>query len=127
MRVVVDTSVMIDYLRRRSAQTSLYASLIGKAGMVLSLISVAELYSGKSAWRNEEQRKLVEDMLSGVEIIVPTIGIAKEAGRLRLTNQLTLPDAFIASLALDLVVPLVTLNTSDFQRIKGLKLYPSMS
>lgn len=123
MKVVVDTSVAIDFLRRRTAKKSIFAILSGKVELVISLITVAELYTGKSVWNNQQQQKLVEEMLLGVEIITPTLDTAREAGRLRAANTLSLADAFIAALAIKLKLPLATLDTKDFSQIKELKLY----
>lgn len=124
MKVVIDTSVAIDYLRMGDSKETLYMTLSGKEEFVMSLITVAELYSGRSAQKNEKQKELIEKMLKGVEVVIPSLDTAKEAGKLRAEYQLSLGDAFIAALALDLNVRLATLNVRDFKQIKGLKLLP---
>ena len=91
--------------------------------MIISLITIAELYSGKSA-KKEKQKEIIEKILESLEIIIPDIKIAKEAGKLRAEYHLSLGDAFIAALALDLNVPLATLDVRDFNQIDGLKMLP---
>lgn len=121
MRIIVDTSIIIDYLRTKDLN-SLYAKLITDNTLIVSLISIAELYSGKSI-RKKEQKEIIEKIIDSLEVIIPDIKIAKNAGRLRAEYQLSLSDAFIAALTLDLDLPLATLDYSDFKKIKGLKLY----
>lgn len=124
MKVVIDTSVAIDYLRRGDSKKTLYMTLSRKEEFVMSLVTVAELYAGRSAQKEEKQKGLIEEMLRGVEVIIPSLDTAKEAGKLRAEYQLSLGDAFVAALALDLNVPLATLDVRDFKKIDGLKMLP---
>ncbi len=122
MRIIIDTSILIDYLRTKDFNSK-YAKLKTENDLIISLITIAELYSGKSA-KKEKQKKIIEKILESLEIIIPDIKIAKEAGKLRAEYQLSLGDAFIAALALDLNVPLATLDVRDFKQIDGLKMWP---
>lgn len=124
MRVVIDTSVAIDYLRRGDSKKTLYMTLSRREEFVMSLITVAELYSGRSAQKEEKQKELIKEMLRGVEVIIPSLDTAIEAGKLRAEYQLSLADAFVAALALDLNIPLATLDIRDFKKIDGLKILP---
>lgn len=124
MKVVVDTSVAIDYLRRRDSEKSLYVKLSKHVEIIMSLLAVAELYSGRSVQQEGLAKKNLEEMLTGVEIIIPTIETVKIVGRLRARYDLSLPDAFVAALVLDLNIPLATLDVRDFKQIDGLKMWP---
>lgn len=122
MEAVIDTSVLIDYLRKAD-EGCLFLRIENSVKMHISLITVAELYSGRSAQKSDKIKKMIEEMLEGMEIVIPTVDLAKKSGYLREKYQLSLPDALIAALALDLNIPLATLDIRDFKQIKGLKLW----
>ncbi len=123
MKIVVDANVIIDHLRRNVSDT-LYASLFEKGHIfMMSIVTIAELYSGKSAQVEGWQRVDLEQLLSGVEIISPTLSTAKLVGKLRIEHKLSLGDAFVAALALEMAIPLTTFNTRHFQHIPSLNLY----
>lgn len=90
--------------------------------LIVSLITVTELYSGKSV-QTAKGRKVLEDILAGVEIRIPDLELAIKAGELRAKYQLSLADSYIACLAMDLGLPLSTFDLSDFGKIKELKIY----
>ena len=121
MVIVVDTSVLIDFLRQPQKQGCLFLQLAKKYDLAVSFITIAELYSGKSS-QNQEGIKILETLLSGVAVHFPDGELLKEAGTLRCAYNLSLADAFIAALALRLKIPLSTLNTKDFLKIKDLTL-----
>mgnify|MGYP001575620405 CR=1 FL=1 len=123
MKVVVDTSIIVDFLRRQTDSDSYYIQLKQKEVVVISLITVAELYSGRSAYE-AKQNQYIQNIVHTAEVVIPTQETAKMAGRLRLDYSLSLADAFIAALALDLNVPLATLNVRDLKQIDGLKMLP---
>lgn len=123
MEAVIDTSILIDYLRKAD-KDCLFLQIIHQAKMYISLITVAELYSGRSAQKSDKIKKMIKEMLEGIEIVIPTVDLAKKAGYLREKYQLSLPDAFIAALALEKNILLITLDKRDFSRIDGLKMRP---
>jgi len=120
--VVVDTSVLVEHLRL-GGKKSQYARTVDRIEPIISFVTVAELYSGKSAWK-EEHAKEIETLLAGVEVKFAGRQRSKEAGRLRADRELTLPDAFIAGLAVELGLPVFTLNKRDFAKVAGIKFYP---
>lgn len=117
----MDTSVLIDFLRRQQRRHCLFLQLVKKYDPAISFITAAELYSGKSS-QTKEGSKTLKTLLSGLAIHFPDEALLKEAGVIRCKYNLSLADSFIASLALRLKAPLATLNTKDFVKIKGLKL-----
>lgn len=123
MKIIIDTSVIIDYLRTKNLQ-SLFIRIEKTHEIVLSLITVAELYSGRSVQMEGEDKETLDGIVGGAEIIIPDLTAVKNVGRLRSEYQLSLGDAFVAALALDLNVPLATLDARDFKQIDGLKLWP---
>ncbi len=119
--IVVDTSVLIEFLRVNDRET-VYETILDKGFLpVLSFISVAELWAGKSVWENEEIRSVLEKLISGVRVVYPNYEMLTKSGRLRAEYGISLPDCFIASVALDRNLPLVTLNKKDFLPITSLQ------
>ncbi|MGD1154588.1 MAG: type II toxin-antitoxin system VapC family toxin [Terriglobia bacterium] len=116
MTILLDTSVMIDTLRRRRGRQELLESLLREGhDLACCAINIAEVYSGM---RPEEVRATAEffDNLKYVEI---DRGTARNAGELRAKwrrrgKTLSLPDAMIAAVALSLNLPLATDYAKDF-------------
>lgn len=123
MKIVIDTSVIIDYLRTKNLQ-SLFIRIEKTHEIVLSLITVAELYSGRSVQKEGDDKETLDGIVGGAEIIIPDLTAVKSVGKLRAEYKISLGDAFVAALALDLNVPLATLDVRDFKKIEGLKMLP---
>ena len=66
MEAVIDTSILIDYLRKAD-KDCLFLQIIHQAKMYISLITVAELYSGRSAQKSDKIKKMIKEMLEGME------------------------------------------------------------
>ena len=122
MKVVADTSILIDFLRAKNPEKSIFYRLNQDNYLIISLITAAELFSGKSAQIKSGREKL-NSLFEGVEIRIPDMEDAFRAGEIRYLHQLTIADAFVASLALKLNIKLATLDQKAFKRIKNLKLY----
>ena len=122
MKVVVDTTVFVDFLRTKNLQ-SLFVRIKNTHQIVVSLITIAELYSGKSVQRDGPEMAEMEKIIQGVEVVIPDINVAKEVGKLRAQYDLSLADAFIAALAIESGLPLATLNKRDFAKVKELELF----
>ncbi len=122
-KILLDTSAVIDFLRRPDKENSLFYKLADEE-LTISIITHSELYAGKSIWEKKEVRKTVEQTLSGLNIIALTPDISQKAGYIKARNQrVSLIDAIIAATALVHKLELVTLNIKDFQEIKGLTLF----
>lgn len=120
-KVLVDTSVLIDFLRRPKRRDSWYLNLAKQNQLVVSLITVAEIYSGRSA-QTKAGKKVLEGILAGVEIRIPNLNIAMTAGAMRAKLDLSLADAFIASLGIVAKLPLASFNSKHFAKVVGLDL-----
>lgn len=123
MRVVLDASVFIDFLRRPESEKLLSRKIIEKEYLIFSLVTVAELYSGKSVWEEGKARELLLKVLETAEIVIPSFEDAREVGKLRAAYQISLGDAFVAQLAIQRNYPLATLDKKAFGEIARLKLY----
>lgn len=119
-QLVVDTSILIEFLRVKQKRTT-YQYILEKNFLpVVSFITVAELWAGKSVWEDAKIKENLEKLFSGMKIVYPNFKVLVRAGELRAKYNISLLDAFIAALALEENLPLVTLNKKDFLRIKDL-------
>lgn len=116
MRSIIDASVVIHWLRTGD-------DLLEDVDGVISTVTIGELFVGASAQKGGKQRESILEVLKGWKQISPSLETAILAGELRYKYKLALGDAFVAALALEENLPLATLDSSDFQKIKGLKLY----
>lgn len=122
-KLLLDTSVIIDFLRRKDKdQTLLYR--ISDQDLYISIITHTELYAGKSIWEINLAKQTLEKVLQGITILPLEKDVSLKAGRLKAYNHnISLLDCIIASTAPSSKLELVTLNVKDFESIKGLKLF----
>lgn len=120
-RVLVDTSVLIEFLRVRNRKT-VYEEILHKKYLpVISFITSAELWAGSSVWQSKKKKEILKNLLLGIEIILPSLPTLKLSGKLKVTYNISLADAFIAACALENKLPLLTLNLKDFEKVRGIK------
>lgn len=121
--LVVDTDIVIDYLRQENKKT-LLKNLLKQSHirLLLPAIVLTELWRGKSIKQSQEKQK-VEKLLRRLKITVAGKNISKTAGELlRKYSHLMLADALVAATAIDLKGKLVTLNEKHFQAITNLSI-----
>jgi len=110
---VIDTSILIDHLRQRAEATRWLIEHEAE-GLLLSVITRAEILSGMRAPEEEKTRAL----LSAFATLPVDERVADAAGEYRRrywrSHQLLLPDALIAATARVHGCVLATLNTRDF-------------
>jgi predicted nucleic acid-binding protein len=116
MRLLLDTSVLIDALRLRHRRRELLAELV-QAGHTLATtaLNVAEVYAGMLP--NEAQR--TEAFLGALECHDLTATSGRRAGALKQQwgkkgRTLALADMIVAAIALELGCTLMTDNRKDF-------------
>lgn len=107
-RFLYDTDVIIDHLQGRRA-------LPADQDVAYSVVTRAELYAGAST------EDVIDSFLEPFNEIVVNGDVANEAGRLRRSTSIKLPDALIAATAMLTRRTLVTRNARDFKKVKGLK------
>ncbi len=116
-RYLIDSNVVIDFsLNRFDKKSKEFLSKIIDAESNLSFVNKIELL-GFSSVEPEIIEFIEKSDIFGIDddIIVRTISIRK-------FHRIKLPDAIIAATALTNNLILITHNTSDFKKIKGLKL-----
>lgn len=121
--VLVDTSVIIDFLRRKDKENTVFFRLLNKKQQLFcSIITHTELYSGRFIWTNNHAKETLTTTLLAIKILFLTEEISQQAGKIRATENIAILDAIIAATAIEHKLSLVTLNRKDFEKIKGIKL-----
>lgn len=125
MKLLLDTTVLIDVLRKRGKRRKLLEELVSMGHeLTTSVICVAEVYA--SLRPGEEIRAQL--FLRDLSCYPVTDRIAVRAGvikceRSRTGKTLSMTDMFIASTALEYNFSFMTDNLKDFP-IEELKIYP---
>ena len=125
--VILDTNIIIDHIRqKKGAETALkkIVRTIPKEAFFISIITIQELYEGKSTKGEEEDRYLLAT-IAPLKILPYSYETAKLAGEIARDSgkPLEFPDAAIAATAIINNCELFTLNKKDFQTIKDLRLF----
>jgi predicted nucleic acid-binding protein len=116
MRILLDTSVLIDVLRLRNRRRELLLELVQTGhALCTSAINIAELYAGMRPWEEQHTDDLVA-MLDCYELSKTT---GRVAGTLKgqwakKGRTLALTDTIIAAIALEHHCALMTDNRKDF-------------
>ena len=122
--VVLDTNIIIDHLRRQPEKSLLIKIFkrIPEEVFAVSVVSIQELYEGKST-RDEEKERHLLSTLASLEILPYTTEVAKLAGTIArdLRKPIELADAAIAATTILNNAQLFTLNNKDFIGIKNLE------
>ncbi len=125
--VVLDTNIIIDHLRLQKAQTDSLLMQIAKQKpkevLALSMLSVQELYEGRSTMDPQKEQYLLAT-ISPLKILSYTYEVAKTAGEIArdLKRPIELADAAIAATAILTGSFLLTTNKKDFIGIDKLRL-----
>jgi tRNA(fMet)-specific endonuclease VapC len=125
MKLLLDTSILIDVLRLTNQRSSWLAELVrGGHTLATTTLNIAELYAGMRP--AEEVR--TEALLSGLELHELSGTAARLAGRLKNTwarkgRTLTLADMIVAAIAIERGCALLTDNRRDFP-MPEVELYP---
>src|SRR6202167_724084 len=112
MRLLLDTSVLIDVLRRRHGRRELLAELVrGGHTLATSALNIAEVYAGM---RPDEEAR-TKAFLNALPCHESTASVSEMAGRLkrqwaRKGRTLTLADTLVAAVALEKGFTLATDN-----------------
>lgn len=108
--LLLDTDVLIDHFRGRRP-------LVLDSATALSVVTRAELFAGRMF--DEDAGRLALAAMVELPVDRP---VAEEAGRVRRTTGIRLPDALIAATAIVHGLRLVSRNRRDFARVDGLEL-----
>ncbi len=120
MTALLDTSVVIDCLRRQPRAIAFFKALDAQPS--ISVITIAEVMAGA---RNAAEERDAADMWRLVKVLRVDADIALRAGALvriyASSHAVELPDALIAATAERSNLRLATLNTKHFPMFARLK------
>ena len=124
--VILDTCIIIDHLRtggKKESKLMAIARKKPKESLAISMISVQELYEGKST-RDEEKEQLMLATVTPLRILPYTYEVAELAGKIArdLKRPIELADAVIAATAIVSGALLLTLDKKDYHGIKDLSI-----
>ena len=125
MKLVIDTSILIDYLSGGVRWENLLDKLEKDDEIYLPTIVIFELFSGGST-SDPKTSERINDFIKYFQKIELTEKIARSAGELfrDVNKNLGAPDYIITASALEMNARLVTLNKKHFEQIPSLSLYP---
>lgn len=123
--MLIDSSLIIDFLRRKNKSECWFYSLVtGDKQLMVSVITQAELYAGKSVWEKKRARDELGLIFSALKILPLSEDIAISAGKIRAVYGIDLIDSIIAATAISKSAPLATMDYKHFKPIANLKLAP---
>jgi len=122
--MVVDTSIFIEFLRKKDKTKTVLYSLPETTTIAISSVTLYELLMGATdKSKNKDVKILTEDLL----ILSLDQEVAKKSAEIyhqlrNENNMIEFRDIFIAATCLVHNMPLKTLNNKHFERIEGLKI-----
>ena len=122
--VLIDTSLIIEYLRKTNKEKTLFWEIINTYECYISSVTVFELYSGAKETSHYEALDTVLAYLTILPFDTEQAKISSSLfQKLKAKNKLIeFRDIFIASSAIAKKIPLATLNKKHFKRIDALEL-----
>ena len=123
--VVVDTDV-VSFLFKNHPLAQAYQAILAGRPLAVLLITLAEVEYGMEAKnRGVSRRDLMRRFLSRFTTLLPDTETARVWARIKSTCEkkgrpITFADAWIAAAALQMNVPLVTHNATDYEALEGL-------
>ena len=122
-QVLVDTDVLIDFLRGYGPAVSFVNSQSDR--IILPAIVVAELYAGARGAQDDEEQAVLDNLLSLFRIVPIDEDIARLGGLYRRdygpSHGIGLPDALVAATAFLAGANLKTLNVKHFPMFEGIE------
>lgn len=123
-RVLIDTSILIDHLRRSNKDRTVFFRAARRGECAVSAITEFEFRVGSTTANRDFVAALLE-LTPVLPFDSACVRVATDIYRdLRAGNRLiALPDLFIAATAIAYHLPLLTLNLAHFERVNGLTLF----
>jgi len=125
-RILVDTSVIIEFLRKQKKPESLLWELKEKyEGIYISAITVFELFAGAT---DERKRSDIISLLHWLETMEFTEELGELSGKIYIEMKkknkvIEFRDIFIGATAIFYSLELATLNEKHFKNIPDIDLY----
>lgn len=125
MKLVLDTSVLIDHLRGGNTWKRIVAEGKEDVELFVPTIVIFELFSGQSTHDLSIVAK-INQLLHNFQKVELDYNIAKIAGKLfrDTKHRIQVSDYIIAASALSINATVLTLNQKHFEQIPSINLYP---
>ncbi|MER9231034.1 type II toxin-antitoxin system VapC family toxin [Mesorhizobium sp. M0622] len=126
MRFMLDTNIISDMIRNPAGKAASAVQRVGDAAVCTSIVVASELRYGCVRKGSAKLLKKVEELLAEIPVLPLDMPMDTEYGAIRAELEgrgqtIGQNDLFIAAHACALGTTLVTANTGEFNRIKGLK------
>ncbi|ESX11700.1 type II toxin-antitoxin system VapC family toxin [Mesorhizobium sp. M1148] len=126
MRFMLDTNILSDMIRNPAGKAASTAVCAGDGALCTSIVVASELRYGCARKGSAKLLAKVEQLLAELPVLPLDVPVDAEYGALRAelearSQVIGHNDLFIAAHACALGTTLVTANTGEFSRIKGLK------
>jgi tRNA(fMet)-specific endonuclease VapC len=123
---MLDTNIISDLIRNPQGKAAKRIAKVGEENICTSIIVAAELRYGCAKSGSERLLKTVEDLLGEIEVLPLEIPADSEYGGIRAELEAAGKpiggnDLLIAAHAYATGAIIVTANTDEFKRIRGLK------
>ncbi|AZO44110.1 type II toxin-antitoxin system VapC family toxin [Mesorhizobium sp. M7D.F.Ca.US.005.01.1.1] len=127
MRFMLDTNIISDMIRNPAGKAASAIVREGDDAVCTSIVVASELRYGCAKKGSAKLLKKVEDLLAEIPVLPLDVPVDTEYGGLRAELEaagqtIGHNDLFIAAHAYALGITLVTANTGEFNRIRGLKI-----
>jgi tRNA(fMet)-specific endonuclease VapC len=125
-RYMLDTNIMSDLIRNPRGSAAKRIEKIGEDTVCTSIIVAAELRYGCARSGSQRLREAVEDLLSEITVLPFDVPADTEYGTIRSEleaagTSIGPNDLLIAAHASAAGATIVTANTNEFRRIRGLR------
>lgn len=123
---MLDTNIVSDLLRNPQGPVTRHILRVGSDAVCLSVITAAELRYGCARKGSAKLRANVEAILGSIQVLAYDVPADAEYGRIRAEldsggKPIGPNDLLIAAHAYALGAVLVTANTGEFSRVRGLQ------
>jgi tRNA(fMet)-specific endonuclease VapC len=127
MRFMLDTNIISDMIRNPAGKAASAMAREGDDAVCTSIVVASELRYGCAKKGSARLLKKVEELLAEIPVLPLDVPVDAEYGALRaglegVGQTIGHNDLFIAAHSCALGTTLVTANTGEFNRIKGLKI-----
>lgn len=120
MKFLLDTDVLIDFLRNREYSYKLIPNLVDKGSLFISVMTIAELRAGFTKEQAEYFLPRLYDLVTTLDLDKK---VAELGGKLRFEHGKAITDSLIAATAILGKCQLVTRNHKDFP-MPEIRIYP---
>jgi tRNA(fMet)-specific endonuclease VapC len=125
-RYLLDTNVISDLIRNPQGKAAKRIAKVGEANICTSIIVAAELRYGCAKSGSKRLRNAVNDLLSEIEVLPLDSPADVDYGAIRLElesagKRIGSNDLLIAAHAVAIGATIVTANTKEFNRVRGLR------